>query len=69
MIVVLDMLTSLEYCCRSTSSYTINLDDLAVPLTAEDADAFLRVITKLVKKGRTVAQAKTLLQAGVTVSV
>ena len=47
----------------------LDLSTLLEPLDDAEVDAFLKVICKLAKKGHTVAQAKTLLQAGVTVAV
>ena len=47
----------------------LELSMLSEQIDAQDVDAFLKVICKLAKKGRTVAQAKTLLQVGVTVAV
>lgn len=46
-----------------------DLSSLSDPITDEDAAAFVKVIAKMAKNGRTVAQARTLLQAGVTVTV
>lgn len=46
-----------------------SLDDILAPLTEEDVVAFLRVVCKLAKAGRTTAQARALLQAGVTVTI
>ncbi len=46
-----------------------DLDSLGDAVTDDDAAAFVRVICKMAKAGRTNAQAKTLLQAGVTVTV
>ena len=48
---------------------TLDLSTITDPITGEDVEAFLRVICKLAKKGRTLAQARTLLQAGVEVIV
>ena len=45
------------------------LTDLTDPVTEEEAIAFAKVIAKLARAGRTLAQTKTLLQAGVTVTV
>lgn len=47
----------------------MNRDDLLEPLSREDAVAFCRVIAWMAKDGRTIAQARTLLQTGVTVTV
>ena len=45
------------------------LSDLSSPITEDDAEAFCKIIARLVKSGRTVAQARTMLQNGVTVTV
>jgi hypothetical protein len=52
-------------------SATVNavLDDLTEPLTDEEMLAFVKVIVKMAKAGRTLSAAKTLLQAGVAVTV
>lgn len=47
----------------------LDLSILSDPVTEEEAVAFLKCIGKLAKKGRTLAQARTLLQNGVTVTV
>ena len=52
-----------------TGTVRMTLDDLSVPITSQDAEAFCRVVTKMAKAGRTNAQARTLLQAGVTVTI
>lgn len=51
----------------ATLTQMVDISALLEPLDDAEVDAFLKVICKLAKKGRTVAQAKTLLQAGVTV--
>jgi hypothetical protein len=43
--------------------------DLSAPITEADKQAFVKIISKMAKSGRTLAQARTLLQAGVTVTV
>ena len=43
--------------------------DLTDPITERDLEGFLSVIVKMAKNGRTINQARTLLQAGVTVTV
>jgi ABC-type transporter Mla subunit MlaD len=53
----------------ATDTLIANLSDLSDPLTDQEKDAFVKVIAKLAKLGRTLNQAKTLLQAGVTVTV
>lgn len=44
-------------------------DEMSEPVTEEEAAAFLKVVCKLAKSGRTVAQARTVLQNGVTVNI
>ena len=53
----------------ATDTLTTDLDAIAQPLTQDEKDAFVKIIAKLAKLGRTLNQAKTLLQAGVTVTV
>ena len=53
----------------ATETVMLDLDDLSGPLTQDEKDAFIKVIAKLAKLGRTLNQAKTLLQNGVTVTV
>ena len=53
----------------ATLTQVIDLSILSESVTEEEAVAFLKCIGKLAKKGRTNAQARTLLQAGVTVTV
>ena len=48
---------------------TLDLTNLTDPISDQEKEAFLKVICKMAKAGRTVNQAKTLLQAGVTVTV
>ena len=47
----------------------LELSVLTEPVDAEEVATFLKVICKLAKNGRTLAQARSLLQAGVTVTV
>lgn len=47
----------------------LELADLSTAVTDDEIVAFCKVIAKLAKAGRTNAQARTLLQAGVTVNV
>ena len=42
---------------------------LSEPIPDEDAQAFVRVVMKMAKAGRTLGQARTLLQAGVEITV
>lgn len=44
-------------------------DEITQPITSDDVAAFMRVICKMARTGRINAQAKTLLEAGVTVAV
>jgi hypothetical protein len=43
--------------------------DLSAPITEADKQAFVKVISKMSKSGKTLAAAKTQLQTGVTVTV
>jgi len=43
--------------------------DLSEPISNEDALAFCKVLARMAKAGRTLAQARALLQSGVTGSV
>lgn len=52
-----------------TATVPLTREEITQPITDEDVVAFLRVICKMAKIGRTNAQAKTLLEAGVTVTV
>ena len=45
------------------------LEDLSSPVTDDDAQVFLKVVAKLAKSGRTVAQTRSLLQSGVVVTI
>ena len=47
----------------------IDLASLAEPIDDEDVAAFMRVVARMAKRGRTNVQARNLLQAGVTVTV
>lgn len=47
----------------------LELGSLVEPIDPQDVDAFLRFITRMARIGRTNAQARTLLQNGVTVTV
>lgn len=53
----------------SVDTTQVDLAVLTEPLTDQEKDAFIKVIAKLAKIGRTLAQARTVLQAGVTVTV
>lgn len=50
-------------------SQIVSLSMLSEPIDEQDVVAFLSVLCRLAKRGRTLAQARTLLQAGVTVTV
>lgn len=45
------------------------LASLLDPITDDDITSFCKVIAKMAKQGRTLAQARNLLQAGVTVTI
>ena len=47
---------------------TLDLSVLTEPVSEHEVEAVLKLICKLAKKGRTNAQARNLLQAGVTVT-
>ena len=47
----------------------VNLSELSAPIDEQDVVAFCKVIARMAKNGRTIAQARTLLQAGVGVTV
>lgn len=47
----------------------VDLSDLSSPIEDQDAVSFCKIIARMAKQGRTVAQARTLLQSGVTVTV
>ena len=53
----------------ATLARTLDLSSLTDPIDDSDVEAFLKIICKLAKKGRTLNQARTLLQNGVTVTV
>ncbi len=50
-------------------AFVADLDSLNDQVTDEEGLAFVKVIAKMAKNGRTNAQAKVLLQAGVTITV
>ena len=52
-----------------SATVPVNLSDLTDPITDEDVVSFCKTIARMAKNGRTMQQAKTLLQAGVTVTV
>lgn len=45
------------------------VEDIKTPLTDDELESFIKVLCKLAKSGRTIAQYKTLIQAGITVTV
>ncbi len=51
-----------------TLSVSINASDMTSPITDDDLAAYLKITARLCKIGKTVAQAKTALQAGITVT-
>ena len=53
----------------ASRTQVVDLSVLTEPATEQEVEAFLKLICKLAKNGRTNAQARTLLQAGVTVTV
>ena len=53
----------------ATLTRMLDLSSLTDPIDEQDVAAFLKVLCKLVKKGRTLAQTRTLLQSGVTVTI
>ena len=53
----------------ATLTEVLDLSMLTEPVSDSEKDAFLKVICKLAKNGRTLAQTRNLLQAGVSVTV
>jgi len=53
----------------ASGTRVLGLGELSEEIDADDVASFLKVICKLVKNGRTIAQARTLLQTGVSVVV
>ncbi len=51
-----------------TLAVAADFAEINSPITDEEAVAFVKVIAKLCKSGKTMAQAKTALQAGITVT-
>lgn len=43
--------------------------EIEEPLTDQDLEAFIRIITRMARAGRTLNQARTLLANGVTITV
>lgn len=48
---------------------TLDITELTSPIEEQDLDIFCKVLTRLVRIGRTNAEARTVLQGGVTVTV
>lgn len=51
------------------AAHVLELSSISEPLTDAEIEGFLKCVAKLARQGRTLAQARTLLQAGVTVTV
>lgn len=51
-----------------TASVRLDVDDMASAISDEELTAFVKVLCRLCKSGKTVAQTKSALQAGITVS-
>lgn len=47
----------------------VDVSEVLAPITDDDKFVLLRIILKLVKQGRTLAQARTLLTNGVSVTI
>lgn len=47
----------------------LDLEHIQESLTEDEAQAFLKIVGKMAMRGRTINQARTLLQAGVTLVV
>lgn len=52
-----------------TATVHLLRDDMSAAITDEEAEAFVKVLAKMAKAGRTVGQARALLQPGVTVTI
>lgn len=52
----------------TTASVPMMLSDISEPFTDEEKSAFVKAIARLAKIGKTNAQARTVLQGGVTVT-
>lgn len=50
-------------------SRVLDLSRIQEPVSEEDMETFLKIVAKLALRGRTVNQARTLLLAGVTLTV
>jgi len=60
----------LRFTISGATSGTVDaeLPDLTTPVTETEREAFIKVLAKLARSGRTLAQAKSVLQTGVTVT-
>lgn len=52
-----------------TRNVTMSVSDLRSAVTQDDIDGFAKVALKLLSEGKTLAQFKSALQAGVTVTI
>jgi len=61
----------LRFTISGAASGTVDaeLSDLTAPVTETEREAFIKVLVKLARSGRTLAQTRSLLQSGVTVTV
>ena len=53
----------------ASRTQVLDLSVLTEAVSESEVDAFLKIVCKMAKKGRTLVQARNLLQAGVTVNV
>jgi len=53
----------------STALNGVDISELTQPVTEDDKLTFLRLVVRAVKAGKTLNQARTALQAGVTVTL
>lgn len=51
-----------------TASVRLDIENMAAPITDDDMAAFVRVLCRLCRSGKTPAQTKLTLQSGVTVT-
>ncbi len=60
----------LTFSITGAKTLTVSADfaEMNSPITDEEAVAFVKVIAKLCKSGKTIAQTKTALQAGIVVT-
>lgn len=52
-----------------TATVPLSLSDLTEQITSDEAVAFTKIIAKMARAGRTLAQARALMQNGITVNV